>query len=92
MTTSTLAGSVAAASGRCVRARTGTPAASSWSMTTRPTRPVAPVTSTGGTGVDVMRTPMSEFTIYLVDLSPAVLLSYVVRLVHRTINVCGETP
>ncbi len=46
MTTSTFAGSVAAASERCVRARTGTPASISRSTTTRPTRPVAPVTST----------------------------------------------
>ena len=60
VTTSTFAGSVAAASERCVRARTGTPASMSRSTTTRPTRPVAPVTSTGGTRVRVMRTSTSS--------------------------------
>jgi hypothetical protein len=43
----TFVGSVAAASERCERARTGTPASINRSTTTRPTRPVAPVTSTG---------------------------------------------
>jgi hypothetical protein len=45
VTTSTHPGSPAAASGRCVRARTGTPASINWSTTMRPTRPVAPVAS-----------------------------------------------
>src|SRR5262249_38595460 len=60
VTTSTFAGSAAAASERRVRARTGTPAPISWPMTARPTRPVAAVTSTGGTRVRVMRTPASS--------------------------------
>ena len=60
VTTSTLAGSIAAASERRVRARTGTPASSSWPMTARPIRPVAPVTSTGGTDVAVMTTSASS--------------------------------
>ena len=60
MTTSTFAGSVAAGSDRCVRARTGTPACVSRSITMRPTRPVAPVTSTGGTAVGVMMTRTSS--------------------------------
>src|SRR5205807_5842055 len=60
VTTSTVAGSIAAASERRVRARTGTLASSSRSTTTRPTRPVAPVTSTGGTRVRVMRTSTSS--------------------------------
>src|SRR5207253_2015466 len=60
VTTSTFAGSIAAASERCVRARTGTPASISRSTTARPTRPVAPVTSTGGTRVRVMRTSTSS--------------------------------
>src|SRR5262249_8198444 len=49
-TTSTVAGSLAAAGWR-VSARTGTPAASNWPTTSRPTRPVAPVTRTGSTRV-----------------------------------------
>ena len=60
VTTSTLAGSVAAASGRRVSARTGTPASTSRSTTTRPTRPVAPVTSTGA--VEVGFEPTEAFT------------------------------
>src|ERR1700674_2262238 len=60
VTTSTFAGSVAAASERCVKARTGTPASISRSTTARPTRPVAPVTRTGGTRVRVIRTSKSS--------------------------------
>src|ERR1700730_15119531 len=52
--TPTCAVSVAAASERCTRARTGTPASTSRSTTMRPAGPVAPVTSTGGTRVGVM--------------------------------------